>query len=229
MIVRINQFDAANAEPYSGWDNDSPRGPIACNLPVGTNAFEVLILESDERQQKLAPSFRQGQLRKLLPDILAALRDPAEEIVLRFDGPMIAGELIAAFAHLTDASGHGRFAISSVQKYEDRAETPPAIGSVRIHVPVPRLATILDDESLGLQRNVRLRAFAVPGTIVNPLLDIDDLDDERWPEVLAGARFVLGTVRSMQSVHILTHKLSSEQARQRIVQRLSAHQGRESP
>jgi hypothetical protein len=227
MIVRINQFDAANAEPYSGWDDDSLRGPIACELPAGTNAFEILILESDERQQKLAPSFRQGQLRRLLPDILAALREPAEEIVLRLDGPMIAGELLAAFVHLTDARGHGRFAISPVQRFDDLAATPPAVGSVRVHVPVPRLHMVLDDESLGLHRNVRLRAFAVPEPVVNPLLDIDELDDERWPEILAAARFVLGSVRSMQSLQILTHKLSADQTRQRIVQRLSGASERE--
>ena len=81
MIVRINQFDAANAKPYSGWDNGSFRGPIACELPSGTNAFEVLILESDERQQKLAPSFRQGQLRKLLLRMAEnKLRDRAREL-----------------------------------------------------------------------------------------------------------------------------------------------------
>jgi len=222
MIVRINQFDAANAEPYSGWENESLRGPITSNLPAGANAFEILILESDERQQTLAPSFRQGQLRKLLPDILAALRDPADEVVLRLDGPMLAGELLAAFAHLTDAGGHGRFAISPAHRYEDLTTTPPAIGSVRIHAPVPRLPAILDDDALGLQRNVRLRAFALPEALVNPLLDVDELNDERWPEILAGARYVLGNVRSMQSLHILTHKLSADQTRQRIVQRLSA-------
>ena len=146
--------------------------------------------------------------------------------MLRLDGPMIAGELLAGFMHLTDARGHGRFAMSSVQKYDDVAETPPALGSVRIHVPVPRLHMVLDDDQLGLQRGVRLRVFAVPEPLVNPILDIDELNDERWPEILAQSRFVLGTVRSMQSLQILTHQLSADQTRQRIVQRLSgASQG----
>src|SRR5262245_30234316 len=213
MIVRINQFDAANAEPYSGWEDDSPRGPIRCALPEGTGAFEILILESDERQQQLAPSFRQGQLRRLLPDVMASLREPADQIVLRLDGPMVAGELLAAFRHLTDPSGHGRFATSSMQRFDEQAGAPPVIGSLRIHVPVPRLHLVLDDAELGLQRAVRLRAFAVPDPLVNPLLDIDDLDDERWPEILAQARFVLGTVRSMQAIQILTNKLTAEQTR----------------
>ena len=146
MIVRINQFDAGDAERCAGWSADDLRGPIGCPLPPGTTALEALILESDEKQQKLPASFRQAQLRQLAPDILAALREPTEEIVLRFDGPLIAGELLAAFRHLTDSHGHGRFAISPVQKFE--AAEPPAIGSVRIHVPAPQLRTIIDDPEL---------------------------------------------------------------------------------
>src|SRR5437762_2603247 len=227
MIVRINQFDAANAEPYSGWEANAIRGPIDCELPAGTHAFEILILESDEKQQKLAPSFRQAQLRQLLPDILAALREPTEEIVLRLDGPLCAGELLAVFKHLTDPRGHGRFAISSAQKFEI-APSPPAVTSVRIHVPVPQLQTILQDTELGLHRNVRLRAFAVRESIVNPLLDIDDLDDERWAEILAQTGFVLGSVKSLQALQILTHKMAPEQMRNRVVQRLSGQPQRAS-
>ena len=73
MIVRINQFDPANAEPYCGWGDDGLRGAISYDWPADTNAFEVLILESDERQRQLAPAFRQSQLRRLLPEIVAAL------------------------------------------------------------------------------------------------------------------------------------------------------------
>ena len=36
------------------------------------------------------------------------------------------------------------------------------------------------DPELGLHRDVRLRTFVVSEPVVNPLLDIDTLDDPRW-------------------------------------------------
>src|SRR5204862_250288 len=72
MIVRINQFDPANAEPYSGWEPDEIRGPMQFDWPAATHAFELLILENDERQQMLPLAFRQAQLRQLLPDVVQA-------------------------------------------------------------------------------------------------------------------------------------------------------------
>ena len=71
---------------------------IMYDWPDDTHAFEVLILESDERQRQLAPAFRQSQLRRLLPEILAALAEPGEQIVARLDGPMAAGELVGAMS-----------------------------------------------------------------------------------------------------------------------------------
>ena len=79
-----------------------------------------------------------------------------------------------------------------------------------------------------MHRNVRLRAFAVRETTVNPLLDIDELDDERWPEILAQTGFVLGSVKSLQALQILTHKMAPEQMRNRVVQRLSGQPQRAS-
>src|SRR3954451_10980232 len=135
MIVRINQFDPANAEPYSGWEPDEIRGPMQFDWPAATHAFELLILENDERQQMLPLAFRQAQLRQLLPDVVQALLEPGEQIVARIDGPLIAGELLTAFRHLTDADGTGRFGIAPVQKLD--ASPKPALGSVRIHLPPP--------------------------------------------------------------------------------------------
>ena len=96
MIVRINQFDAANAERYGGWVPDL-LGPITCPMPPGTCALELLILESDEKQQQLGAHFRQIQIRQLLPDVLSALREPDQEIVIRLDGPLKPDELLPAF------------------------------------------------------------------------------------------------------------------------------------
>jgi len=223
MIVRINQFDAGGAEQSGGWDAGDLRGPINCVLPPGTIALELLILDSDESGQKLDAGFRQAQLRQLAPDVLAALRDSREQIVVRLDGPLIAGELLAAFKHLTDPHGLGRFAISPVQKFDTLAM--PAVGSVRICLPAPQVQAIFDDAELGLHKSVRIRAFAVREQVVNPLLDIDELDDERWKDVLNEAGFVISASRGLQSLQILTHTLSAEQARARIVQKLSSAAG----
>src|SRR3954451_2807458 len=130
MIVRINQFDPANAEPYSGWEPDEFRGPLVFEWPAATHAFELLILENDERQQMLPLTFRQAQLRQLLPDVVQALLEPDEQIVARIDGPLLANELLAAFRYLTDADGAGRFGIAPVQKLDARP-APPGLGSVR--------------------------------------------------------------------------------------------------
>src|SRR5438552_17522884 len=208
MIVRINQFDAADAEQSSGWEADDVRGPIASAWPARSSALEVIILESDEKQQKLAASFRQAQLRQLLPDVLSALRESAEEIVLRFDGPLMHGELLAVFKHLADQHSKQRFAISPVQSFEPGVKPP--IGSVRIHMPAPQLRAIVQDMEIGLNNNVRLRAFSVAEPVVTQLLDIDNLDDPRWPDVLSEAGFILSTSRSLQSLQIFTHKISPE-------------------
>src|SRR5438034_4054402 len=127
MIVRINQFDPANAEPYSGWGDDGLRGAILYDWPNDTHAFEVLILESDERQRQLAAAFRQAQLRRLLPEILAALAEPGEQIVARLDGPVAPAELVDTAKHLTDPQGKGAYAFSLAQRLH--ADDAPPIAS----------------------------------------------------------------------------------------------------
>ncbi len=218
MIVRINQFDPANAEPYSGWGDDGLRGAIHYDWPDDTHAFEVLILESDERQRQLAPSFRQIQLRRLLPEILASLAEPDEQIIGRLDGPVTSNELLGAMKHLVDAHGNGRYAISPVKRIA--ADAAPPIGSVRIHLTLPRLAALCMDQNAGLDTTVRLRLFLVPDLLVNDALEIDDVNDQRWEPILAQAGVVMGTMRSMQSIYLLTRRVDSGQARQKILRRL---------
>jgi hypothetical protein len=220
MIVRINQFDPANAEPYSGWEPDEMRGPIHYEWPTDAHAFELLILENDERQQPLAMSFRQAQLRQLLPDVVAALLEPDEQIVARIDGPLIAGELLSAFSYLTEPDGRGRFGIAPVQKLD--ATSSSVNGSVRIHLDMPRLKSLCGDAQLGLERGVRMRLIAISESLVNPLLDIDDLDDERWSEILPQSGFVIGNVKTLQAVHVLTTRATPAEIRSRLTRHLAA-------
>src|SRR5687768_2930548 len=110
MIVRINQFDVPRAEVEAGWASDGAMGPIAYEWPGDARAYEILILERDERNQPLDDSFRQSQIRQLIPQAVAALRDPGEEVVVRLDGPFTAAELMPALRHVTGPDGDGRFA-----------------------------------------------------------------------------------------------------------------------
>jgi hypothetical protein len=224
VIVRINEFDPANAEPYSGWGDEGLRGPINYEWPNDTHAFEVLILESDERQRQLAPAFRQNQLRKLLPEILMSLAEPDEQIVVRMDGPFASGELAPVQMHLMDADKNGRFSCSAMEKLNAAPGEP--ITSIRIHLTQQRLVALCMDSEVGLERNTRLRAFLVPDYLVNPLLDVSDLEDERWGEILPKCGALLGSMRGMNSIYILTRRFDSTQARQRIVQRLLGPQAR---
>ena len=218
MIVRINQFDPANAEPYSGWGDDGLRGAIFYDWPNDTHAFEVLILESDERQRQLPASFRQTQLRRILPEILLSMAEPGEQIVARLDGPLANGELVGAAKHLADAQGFGRFSCSAAQRLVHEAPAP--IASVRLHLTPQRLAALCMDVAAGLDSAVRLRLFLLPDSLVNVALETNELDDDRWGEILSHAGVVMGSMRSMQSIYLLTRRIDSTQARQRILTRL---------
>ncbi|MGH7213346.1 MAG: hypothetical protein ACREIT_00990 [Tepidisphaeraceae bacterium] len=222
MIVRINQFDVIHADQYSGWPARGRSGPVEFTWPDDAYAFELLILEQDEQHQPLAKSFRQLQLRQLIPEVLGALREPGEEIVVRLDGPLVEGELNSACRHLTDARGAGRFAVSPVQKL-DPQPGPHEIESVRIAPAAPeRLGALCADLSLGLEKSVRLRAMLVPAELVNPLLDVSEPDDERWGEILARAGCVLGTARGMQSLHLITRRFNPAETKSRLMARLVA-------
>src|SRR5690349_4906872 len=87
MIVCINQIEVFHAEQYSGWPA-GPQGAIRFQWPPQTFAFEILILESDEQRQPLGRDFRQNQLRQLIPEVVAGLKNVGEEIVVRLDGAL---------------------------------------------------------------------------------------------------------------------------------------------
>jgi hypothetical protein len=218
MILRINQFDPAGAEALTGWETHDLAGGIDHTWSAGTHAYELLILEQDEQNRPLDPAFRQGQIRRLIPELILALCEPRRRLVLRLDGPLLEGELIGAMHHLSDVHGMGRFALSEAQKLDE--DPRPPVGSVRIAPSPHRLARILGDERIGLERRTRLRAFCLGEELVNPLLDASATDDERWGELLENCDFLLSTVRGLQSVQILSARFSPNEARQRLTQRL---------
>jgi hypothetical protein len=220
MIVRINQLDASRAEADSGWPAGGPTGPLRTDpgaLP-GAKVFELLILEQDEQGRPLSETFRRAQLRQMLPQAIAALREPGEEVVLRLEGPLADGELLAAFRWLTDSDGRGRFAFSAAHKRDHGPQE--VMCAVRVH-PSPRLlASICGDMALGLERSVRLRAASVPEDLVNVALGLATPDDARWDDVLPRAGFVLGTTRGLRSLQVATSRFDAGTVKSRVMRRL---------
>src|ERR1700722_1416171 len=131
MIDRIQQVDASQVERESGWLTDVLMGPLLGGVwPADMRAYELLILGQDEQQRPLSETFRQTQLRHIIPEAAAALREKSEESIVRLDGPLADGELLAVFRRLTDAAGVGRFAFSAAQKPQLAPQT--VVSSVRL-------------------------------------------------------------------------------------------------
>jgi hypothetical protein len=217
MIFRIQQFEASDAERFAGWPEEPFVGPIRCALPAGINALELSVLETDEQGQPTALDRRRAHLRGVVATVADLLCDPTDSLVARLDGPLATGELLPAFDRLTDPQGQGRFGISAMNKLE-AASSPPA-GGVRIEVTPDSLAQLCEDISLGIDRGVRLRVFAIPGVLVNPLLDTGELDDERWPDILPQATVIVQNSRGLDAVQVLT-RLSVQDASRRLAERL---------
>ena len=218
MIVRINQHDLDLAERSGGWATGGLQGPIQYIWPPGVNAMELLVLETDERNQILARTFRQMQIRQLIPETLLALKADDERIVLRLDGPMDQGELLRAFEYLTDSAGVGRYCLGPLRKLQH--ESAGTIASVRLAPTTDILRSLCTDANLGLDRGVRLRAFCVAPQYVNMLLTIEQIDDDHWPEVLEYTSVMLSTARTLPSLHVLSRHHTAMQARQRLMARL---------
>lgn len=220
MIVRINQFDVAHTETNAAWGGQGLRGGLDYVWPADANAFEILILENDEQSQALAKSFRQSQLRQLIPEVARALLEADQKIVARLDGPLQAGELLGAFEHLTTPDGRGRFAFSEARQFQQEAGMVP--GSIRLCLGQERLVKLCGDHAIGLEHETRLRLFSIAEELVDPLMDINVTDDERWPEVMEHAGFMLSTVRGLESMHLTTRRFTPADARNRLLQRLTS-------
>lgn len=227
MIVRINQLDAAQVERDSGWLSGGMMGPLGAAGAAGAagspwppdlRAFELLILGQDEQQRPLTETFRQTQLRHIIPEASAALRELGEEIVVRLDGPLADGELVPAFRRLTDVAGVGRFAFSAAQKLQQGPQT--VVASIRLVPTYKSFIGLCADSTLGLERSVRLRAIAVPEPLTNLVLETGPADDPRWGEVLPKMGFLIGPSRGLRSLQILTRRFDAATVKSRIMQRL---------
>jgi len=223
MIVRINQFNAPHPEAEAGWPAEGRLGPLLAAWPQGTRGFEILILEKDETNRPLSDAFRQQQFRQLVPQVVAALREPGEEAVVRLDGLFAERELLGAYAHLTDEQGLGHFAVSTAAKLNPASGEP--LASVRVQPTSPEaLQRLCSDPAVGLERSVRMRVFSIAAELVEPMLDTDSPDDERWPELLGKSGFVLGTVKGLLALHVLTTRFDAPTLKTRLMQRLASLQ-----
>lgn len=220
MIVRINQIDIAKAEAESGWPAGGRLGGVKASWPAGVKSFELVILLQDERNQPLTDTFRQQQLRQMIPQAAFALRQPGEVFVARLDGPVAERELLPAWRHLTDPDGRGRYAFTAVAKADDAPAELAAC--VRVVPSNKRLASICQDPALGVERAVRLRLFLVPEMAVADLLEAVEPDDARWEAILAACPLQIGTTAGLRSLQIYTRQFDVTQVKSLVMQRLMA-------
>lgn len=219
ITVRINQLDLAQAEPESAWPSAGPQAGVRGPWPGDTRAFEVLIVGVDEHSRAISDGFRHEQLRRMIPQVVMALRDPGEELVVRLDGPLADRELMPAYRWLVDPIERtGRFACSPIRKLEHPAED--VLASVRVQPSIRQLAAICGDGSVGLERSVRLRIASVPEQLIGQVLSLDQPDDPAWAAIVAEAGFMLSTSRGLRSLQVLTHRLDAAAIKGRIMQRL---------
>jgi hypothetical protein len=218
MIVRINQLDAAHAA-----DDDASWSELrtgALRWPGDVLSFEVLVLDRDEQSRPLPEAFRQSQLRRLIPEVVEALREADQEIVVRLEGPLAGGELMPAVRHLAEHGEGSRFIIPRLEKLNPAGPSPDAC--VRVQPGPAWLGRLCADPDFGLSRSVRLTAFAVPQPLVDPLMDVDHPDDERWPDILSGTGFVVGNARDLRSLRIVSARLDVDAVKKRVLRRLMA-------
>ena len=214
MIVRIQQFPLIDAERFAAWPVDGIAAPIRMPFAPGTNAFELSVLEKDEAGRAVPMERRHAHLRALVAPLAEGLKENDSSIVVRLDGPISPAELVSAFQYLTNGVGTGRFAFDGAEKLDSIADQP-ARGSVRIEAGGAALAAICNDPQLGIDRGVRMRVFCVPRELVNPLLDTADLRDERWPDILPAAHFVMQNTHGLDALHVMS-RLGADELSKRI-------------
>jgi hypothetical protein len=218
MVVRINQLVLSEPPDAAGWPVHDLVGPIRFRWPKDFQLYEVLILEQDEDRRRLGEDFRQQQLRTLIPAAAEALLEEGEQLVVRLDGVLAKRELAGALNRLIVSEEASRYVVSDIRKLDE--DLPAVAASIRVHPTLAWISNLCADDGVGLERTVRLRAFAVPEALVNPLLDVDSVQDERWVEILPQCGFTLSTTMGLKSLQVLTRRHDAVAVKARLTQRL---------
>lgn len=208
-ILRVNQIAAASAEQLAGW-TDGP-GAIATPWPSGTGAYELRIVQQDGEAAASEGDLRQ-RLRRLVCEAVSGLTPVGGTIVARLDGPL-AGVVPALAWGLDKMVG-----MSPVRRWSQA--DPPALVSFRVAESGDAVASLCDAVGPALGRDVRLRVFAVPDELVQPLLDIDELDDERWREIFEASTFAIDTVAGLKGLILFT-RIPADDVTTALAKRLS--------
>ena len=216
MLVRLNQIDPRSADGAAGWTTGGYRGTVAHTWAATAFAYQVQALEADERGRAVSAEARRAEVRRVLPGVIAAVGGAGTTVVVRLDGPFGPGLVPGVVA----AAGAKGYAISAVQRFGFDGAEP--LASVRLVATAETVERLCGDEGLGLEAGVRLRAFALPASLVDPMLDMAEPDDERWREVLPLAAAVVSTAADLMSVVVWSMELTPDVLRDRLAARLAA-------
>ncbi len=215
MLVRLNQIDARTADGAAGWTTGGVRGTVDYAWPAAAFAYQVLTLDADEGGRPAAADARRAEVRRVLPAVLAAVTPAGQTVVLRLDGPCGPGLLPAVAAAVTA----GGYSVSAVQRLG--MDDAPPLASVRLTATADVVDRLCGDADLALHAGVRLRAFALPADLVDPMLDTADPDDERWRDLLPRAAAVVSTAADLLSVVIWSATLGPDELRDRLGAKLA--------
>ena len=216
MLVRLNQLDPRSAEGVAGWTTGGCRGSIAHAWPASAHAYQLEAADVDEHGRPVPAPDRHAAARRAGPAAVAAIARPGDMVVVRLDGPFGPGLLPAVVA----AASASSFAIDGVQRLTVGFFSPPQT-SVRLVTDLAGLTALCADEGLALSAGVRLRAVPLPAAMVDPMLDTADVDDERWPDLLAAAAGLVSTAADLCSVVVWANDAAPDVFRERLAAALA--------
>lgn len=216
MIVRMHQLELQRVEALAGWPDGVYRGPVDFAWPGDAAALELFVLERDEHGRAVPVELRQRHLRGLIAAVAEALLDVDQQVVVRLDGSFTPDGLLPLVERL---AGAGRFALSPVRRLA--LADGDAEASVRVAADAAWLDELCRDERIDLAERVRLRLFCVPAELVDPVLDIDALDDERWRDILPVANVMAQVTRGLGGIQVVTRRFDVQQSKRRLTRGLS--------
>jgi hypothetical protein len=215
MLVRLNQIDPQSADGVSGWTTGGYRGTVAYSWPSSAYAYQLVAMDKDEQGRPVAADVRRAEIRRVLPGVIGAVARSTDSTVIRLDGPFGPGMSSAVAA----AAGSTQYAVSAVQRFG--FDGAPPLASVRLLADVGAVERLCKDDALALNAGVRLRAFLLSASLVDPMLDTAEPDDERWRELLPESGAVVSTAADLLSLVIWSAVLGPDVVRDRLAARLT--------